>query len=227
MASNGEYILLLNNDTEVKKDFLEPLVNKLKNNPNIGAVSPKIRFFYDPNIIQYAGYTKINPITVRNTAYGYKEDDIGQHDKDKETAYAHGAAMLIPMHIIHEIGMMSYIFFLYYEEADYCDRIKRAGYEIHYVHNSVVYHKESVSTGKLSSLKIYYLYRNRIVYMRRNIFGIKFFLGIIYQLGIAIPKNAFTFLIKGKFKLFLAFYKAVGWHLKNLFLKEIHENPML
>ncbi len=70
---------------------------------------------------------------------------------------------------------MSYIFFLYYEEADYCDRIKRAGYEIYYVHDSLIYHKESISTGKLSPLKIYYIYRNRIVYMRRNIFGKKFF----------------------------------------------------
>jgi hypothetical protein len=76
-------------------------------------------------------------------------------------------------------------------------------------------------------MKIYYLNRNRIVFMRRNIEGKDFILGILYQILIAIPKNAFKFLIIGKFKLFYAYYRAIGWHLKNLWSKEIHENPML
>lgn len=227
MAANGDYVLFLNNDTEVRPDFLEPLVAKMENNPHIGAVSPKIRFFHTPETIQYAGYTEMNPITIRNFAIGYREQDLGQYDQDRKTPFAHGAAMMVPMWLIKKIGMMSYIFFLYYEESDYCDRIKRAGYEIYYVHDSLIYHKESISTGKLSPLKIYYIYRNRIVYMRRNIFGKKFFLGLVYQLFVAIPKNAFVFLLKGKLKLFHAFYRAVGWHIHHMFDKTIHENPYL
>jgi GT2 family glycosyltransferase len=227
MAANGEYVLFLNNDTEVRPDFLQPMLLKFKSNPKAGAVSPKIRFFHTPSTIQYAGFTEMNPVTIRNFALGYREEDLGQHDQDRQTAYAHGAAMMVPMELVRKIGMMSYIFFLYYEEADYCDRIKRAGYEIHYVHNALVYHKESISTGKLSALKIYYLYRNRIVYMRRNIFGKTFYLGILYQLLVAIPKNAAVFLVKGKLKLFHAFFRAVGWHIRHLFDKTVHENPML
>ncbi|MGM0565400.1 MAG: glycosyltransferase family 2 protein [Bacteroidota bacterium] len=227
MAANGDFVMFLNNDTEVRPDFLEPLIEKFKTHPKTGAVSPKIRFFHTPDTIQYAGYTDMNPVTIRNFAYGYREQDLGQHDQDRKTAYAHGAAMMVPMDLIRELGMMSYIFFLYYEEADYCDRIKRAGYEIHYVHNSLVYHKESISTGKLSALKIYYLYRNRMVYMRRNIFGKKFVLGMLYQLFVAIPKNALVILLKGKIKLFHAFLRAVGWHMNHMFDKTIHENPML
>lgn len=227
MASNGEYVMFLNNDTEVRPDFMEPLIQKFKDNPKAGAITPKIRFFHTPDTIQYAGYTAMNPITVRNFAYGYMEEDLGQHDKDRITPYAHGAAMMVPMDLIRKIGMMSYIFFLYYEEADYCDRIRRAGFDIYYVHNSLVYHKESISTGKLSALKIYYLYRNRIVYMRRNIFGKKFYFGLLYQLFVAIPKNALVFLLKGKPKLFFALYRAIGWHIHHMFDKTIHENPML
>lgn len=227
MAANGEFVMFLNNDTEVRPDFIEPLIEKFRSEKNVGAVSPKIRYFHTPNTIQYAGYTAMNPVTIRNFAFGYNEEDLGQHDEDRITAYAHGAAMMVPMDLIRELGMMSYIFFLYYEEADFCDRIKRMGYDIHYVHNSLVYHKESISTGKLSTLKIYYLYRNRIVYMRRNIFGKTFLIGILYQLLVAIPKNAFLFLLKGKFKLFYAFIRAVGWHLHHLFDKSIHENPKL
>ncbi|MCF8233944.1 MAG: glycosyltransferase family 2 protein [Bacteroidales bacterium] len=227
MRAKGKYVMLLNNDTVVSKDFLEPLIEKLEKNPDIGAVSPKIRFFHTPDTLQYAGYTPINYYTMRNFAVGYREVDKGQHDRDSETAYGHGAAIVVPMDVIKKIGLMSYIFFLYYEEADWCARIKKAGYRIFYVHNSLVYHKESISTGKLSPMKIYYLNRNRLVFMRRNISGKKFYIGIIYQLFVAIPKNAFKFLIKGKIKLFHAYYRAIGWHLKNTFSHEIHENPML
>lgn len=227
MRAKGEYVLLLNNDTEVPPEFLEPLIRKLQRDPEIGAVSPKIRYFFEPKKIQYAGYTPMNYITMRNFAIGHHETDTGQYDADRETYYAHGAAMLVPMKVVKEVGLMSYIFFLYYEEADWCERIKRAGYKIFYVHNSLVLHKESVSTGKLSTLKIYYLNRNRLVFMRRNVEGKAFYLGLAYQLFFAIPKNAFSWLIKGKFSLFFAYYKAIGWNLSHLFDPEIHENPRL
>lgn len=227
MRARGDYVLLLNNDIEVPPGFLEPLVDKLEKNQEIGAVSPRIKFYYQPDTIQYAGYTPIDKITMRNTAIGYWEKDRGQYNEDRETAYAHGAAMLVPMRVVKEIGLMSYIFFLYYEEADWCARIKNAGYKIFYVGSSYVLHKESVSTGKMSSLKIYYLNRNRIVFMRRNLQGKTFYMALLYQLFVAIPKNAFKYLAKGKIKLFLAYYRAIGWHLTHLISHEIHENPML
>lgn len=227
MRAKGEYILLLNNDIEVPSGFLEPLVDKLEKNNKIGAVSPKIKYYYQPDTIQYAGYTPINYITMRNFSIGHGQKDTNQFDTDRETAYGHGAAMLVPMEVVKKVGLMSYIFFLYYEEADWCQRIKEAGYEIWFVHNSYVLHKESVSTGKLSYLKIYYLNRNRIIFMRRNVHGKQFILGILYQFFIAIPKNAFSYLFKGKIKLFTAYYRAIGWNLIHLFDKEIRENPML
>ncbi|MBC8319538.1 MAG: glycosyltransferase family 2 protein [Bacteroidetes bacterium] len=227
MRAKGEYVMLLNNDIEVPPNFMEPLIEKLEKNPKIGAVSPKIKFYYQPDTIQYAGFTPINNITMRNTAIGFRQKDTGQFEQDRETAYAHGAAMMVPIRVVKEVGLMSYIFFLYYEEADWCARISNAGYSMFYVHNSYVLHKESISTGKLSALKIYYQNRNRLVFMRRNIHGREFYLGLGYQLFVAIPKNAFKFLLKGKVILFLAYYKAIGWHLKNLFNQEIYENPKL
>lgn len=227
MRARGEYVMLLNNDVEVPQGFLEPLVSKLEKNKDIGAASPLIKFYYQPDTIQYAGYTPINPITMRNASIGYWEKDHGQYKEDRETAYSHGAAMIVPMRVIKEIGLMSYIFFLYYEEADWCARIKKAGYKNYYVGSTFVYHKESVTTGRISALKIYYQNRNRIVFMRRNIEGKDFYLGLMYQLFIAIPKNAFKFLLKAKFKFFFAYYRAIGWNLKNIFSPEIHENPML
>jgi hypothetical protein len=227
LKAKGKYILLLNNDCIVTKNFLEPLVEKLENNSNIGAVSPKIKFFYNPEKIQYAGSLPVNKYTIRTHAIGYNETDTGQYDTDSETYCTHGAAMMVPIEIIKKVGLMSYIFFLYYEELDWIERIKRAGYKVFYVHNSVVYHKESKSTGKLSPLKIYYLNRNRILYLRRNTHGKVFIIAILFQLLIAIPKNATFFLLKGKFNLFYAYLRAIIWHIKNLFNENIFENPKL
>ncbi len=227
MRARGEYVMLLNNDIEVPPGFLEPLVAKLENHPEIGAVSPRIKFFYQPDTIQYAGYTPMDKVTIRNSAIGYREKDHGQYNEDRETASAHGAAMMVPVRVVKEIGLMSYIFFLYYEEADWCERILRAGYKIYYVGSSYVLHKESITTGKLSTLKIYYLNRNRIVFMRRNLHGKEYYIALLYQLFVAIPKNAFSYLAKGKISLFLAYYRAIGWHVTHIFSKEIHENPML
>ncbi|MDP4290215.1 MAG: glycosyltransferase family 2 protein [Bacteroidota bacterium] len=227
MKARGKYVLLLNNDTVVTPGFLEPLIEKMEADSSIGAVSPKLKFFHTPNTIQYAGYTSMHPYTLRNFSIGYNEIDKGQFDVDHETAFAHGAAMLIPMEVIKKVGMMSYIYFLYYEEADWCEQIKKAGYKIWYVHNSLVYHRESISTGRMSAMKIYYLNRNRLVFMRRNLKGIIFLKAILYQCLIAIPKNALKYLFKGNLNLFLAYFRAIGWHISNIFNPEIHENPML
>ncbi len=227
MRARGDYVLLLNNDTIVDKGFLEPLVAKMQSDQRIGCVSAKLRFYYDRSVIQFAGYTPIDHRTMRSFAIGYREKDKGQHDNDKETPYAHGAAMMVSMKVIREIGIMSYVFFLYYEEADWSYRIKNAGYTIWYIHNSLVYHKESISVGKLSASKVYYQNRNRIVFMRRNVEGKDFYLGILYQLAVAIPKNALKYLAKGKFTYFYAYVRAIGWHLRNVVNPLIHDNPFL
>jgi GT2 family glycosyltransferase len=225
--ARGSYHLLINNDTEVEPGFLEPLVNKFQGDPSLGVVSPKIRYFYHPGLIQYAGFTPINPLTARNEGIGFQETDRGQHNLDSYTEYAYGAAMMIPVEVMKKTGLMADIFFLYYEEMDWMQRIKNAGFKIGYVHNSVIYHKDSITTGSLSPLKIYYLNRNRILYLRRNVHGFMFFLAFLYQFFIAVPKNMLVFLFKGQFKLLRAYKNAVGWHIKNTFNKELHQSPSL
>lgn len=227
MRARGKYVLLLNNDTVVEPNFLEPLVKKMIDNPEIGALSPKLRYYYKKDTFQYAGFTEINKWTIRNETIGENEKDTGQYDYDRETAYTHGAAMLVPMEVIKKVGMMSYEFFLYYEEADWCIRIRNAGYKIFFVHNSVVYHKVSVTTGKQSTLKTHFLTRNRLVFMRRNIHGLDFIIALFYQLIVAIGKNGLLYLIKGNPNLAKAYWSGIFWNAKNIFNKEIHNNPML
>lgn len=225
--ANGKYILFINNDTEVDPGFLEPLVAKLELNPGIGAVSPKIKFFHHPDTIQFCGQAPMNHYTMRSHGLGHGVVDKGQFDFDATTNFVHGAAMMVPIKVIREIGLMPECYFLYYEELDWCSSIKRAGYELWYVHNSTIVHKESISTGKMSPFKTYYMNRARFLYLRRNVRGFTFLIAFLYQILIAVPKNLLVFFFqkdKGHFK---AYTKAIAWHLNNLFSNEIHTNPKL
>lgn len=170
-------------------------------------VSPKIVYF-GLNKIQYAGAIGINPYTGRGSKIGHMEENDGRYFESKFTDLAHGAAMMIPMEVVKKVGMMPDIFFLYYEEHDWCEIIKRAGYKVKYIGNSTIYHKESVSVGKDSPLKIYYMTRNRLLFMRRNYSGITLLISILFFIVFSIPKNTFTYLRKS-WKLLIAFYKGI------------------
>ena len=128
----------MNNDIEVDPGFLEPLVDKFEVDPGIGGVCPKIKFFHIPDTLQFTGFSPLNPYTIRNKGYGYGVKDRGQFENDSLTNFIHGAAMMVPMEVIHRVGLMAECYFLYYEELDWGIRIKNAGYTLWYIHNSVV-----------------------------------------------------------------------------------------
>jgi GT2 family glycosyltransferase len=223
--AKGEYILLLNNDTEVEAGFLEPLVSKLLSDPKIGMVSPKIRFFYAPDKIQYAGYTPFTPFTLRQYLIGLNETDNGQYDQSVETYSIHGAAVMVPLSVIREVGLMAEMYFLYYEEHDWAERIKSAGYKVFYVPESLVLHKESISTGKQSPLKTYYIARNRFLFARRNIRGGQRYITLMYLSFIALPKGVISFLAEGRSDLASATWRAYFWNF--IHFSDIRKNQLL
>lgn len=213
--ARGKYLLFLNNDTEVAPDFLFPLVSKLESAPDIGMASPKIIYHGTDNIIQFAGATNINKFTGRGRKIGHFEKDLGQYDEDRETQLAHGAAMIIPASIITKVGPMPEVYFLYYEEHDWCEMIKRAGYKIYYVGGSRVYHKESMSIGKENKLKTYYLSRNRLLFMRRNTSGVDLWIGYLFFTFFSLPKNALKYIVQFKLNHLMAFCKGILWNFKS------------
>jgi GT2 family glycosyltransferase len=215
-ASTGTYLMFLNNDTEVDSGFLEPMVALFETNPGAGAASSKILYYNSDEIIQYAGSTCVNPFTGRNKRVGYMEKDLGQHSVLKETDLAHGAAMMVPRRVIEQTGMMPEFFFLYYEEIDWCESIKKAGYKIYFVPDSKVYHKESMSVGKNSTLKTYYMTRNRLLFMRRNTTGMKKLFWILFFVSFSLPKNTMTYLLQRDADHGKAFWKGLIWNLTHL-----------
>ena len=199
--AKGKYILLINNDTYFKDFNIDSLIKRLESSDKIGIVCPKLRFAWGDNPIQFAGYTQLSNITLRNKAIGFAEEDQGQHDTAHPTPYAHGAAMLIKREAIEKVGLMPECFFLYYEEIDWSMMFTRAGYEIWYDPSCTVYHKESQTTGQNSPLRTYYITRNRLLLVKRNNKGINKYLSYIYLIGIVAPRDIVKYALQGRFDL--------------------------
>jgi GT2 family glycosyltransferase len=223
-AAKGKYVLFLNNDTEVEPGLLEPLVALFESNPQAGIASPKIVFYHSDRLIQYAGCEGISPWTGRGRTIGSREPDRGQHNGTHTTSLAHGASMMLPMRVIREVGLMPELYFLYYEEHDWCQMVLRAGYQCHYVGSTTVYHKESVSVGKASVLKTHYLYRNRLLFMRRNVQGWQFWSGLLFFLCVAVPRHTLSFFLSAQRDHLRAMWRGLRWHLQP---RNIHHNQFL
>jgi GT2 family glycosyltransferase len=214
--AKGEYLFLVNNDTEFTKGLLQTLTKTLDTHPEVGVVSPKILYASDRTLLQYVGFTPMNYKTGRNNCIGYQETDNGQYDNIVgETGYAHGAAMLVRRTAMEKAGLMAENFFLYYEELDWFERIRKVGYKIWVNTNATIYHKESVSVGGRSPLKEYYNSRNRILFIRRNTGGINRVLFFLYFVSIATPIKVFQYIAGGQFKFIPLLFRAIGWNLIN------------
>ena len=205
--ATADFLLFINNDAYVKDDSLKYLVEIMKNEPILGGISPKILFADQEKLIQYAGYTPLSSITLRNRLIGFKEKDTGQYDHPISTPYLHGAAMLIRREAIEKVGGMPEIYFLYYEELDWSMQLRSVGYRLEYNPAAVVCHKESSSVGQESPLKAFYMTRNRMLFAKRNLSSFHRFLSIAYQISLALPKRVFHCLLKGNPDLAVAMMK--------------------
>ncbi|RSK43117.1 glycosyltransferase family 2 protein [Hymenobacter rigui] len=224
-AARGEYVLFVNNDTEVEPGLLEPLLAVFESQPRAGIVSPKIIYHYSANrLIQYAGCRGISPWTGRGRTIGSQQPDHGQYDDSYRTQLAHGACMLLPMRVIRQVGLMPEQYFLYYEEHDWCQMVLRAGYECHYVGSTCVYHKESVSVGRASVLQTRYQFRNRLLYMRRNLRGGQFWVAALYFLLVAVPWHTLRLGRRGQWGHLRALWRGLAWHLR---ARHVHRNQFL
>lgn len=211
--AKGDFIFIVNNDTEVTPNLLNVLIEPFYQDLSIGVTCPKIRFYHHPEIIQYAGFNPINVYTGRSTAVGNKEVDKGQYDVSGYTYGAHGCAMMVKREVIEKVGMFPEKFFIYYEEWDWSSRILKAGYKIYYQAKGLIYHKESITMGKQSAIKVYYHTRNRILYMRRNANPIQFAAFMAFFMLFTAPKSTIRFVANRQFGHLKSFVKGAVWNL--------------
>ena len=214
--ATGDLLFLVNNDTEFTAGILETLSESLHADPRIGIVSPKILYYDEPTIIQYAGFTSMNFYTCRNKCIGQFEQDFGQYDHIlAETGFAHGAAMMITRKALQASGPMAENFFLYFEEMDWCERIKRAGFKVYVNTEASIFHKESLSVGKNSALKEYFMNRNRLLFIRRNATLSQRIFFYFYFCSLVVPRNILNYLRSGNSSYVSILFRAISWNLKN------------
>jgi GT2 family glycosyltransferase len=211
--AKGEFIFIVNNDTELTPDIIELLLRPFYQNPAIGVVCPKIKYFDAPDIIQYAGFKPMNSFTGRAFSVGDLEQDNGQYDVSSATNGAHGCAMMVKREVIQKTGMFPEKFFLYYEEWDWSLRIRKAGYLIWYQSEAIIYHKESMTVGRENPMKAYYHSRNRILFMRRNYNVFHVLVFSLFFTFFSLPKALFTYLKNGQIEQLKWFLKGVGYNI--------------
>lgn len=160
LKDGADFIFILNMDTTINKNTISELV-KSASKERVGVVSPKI-MFGDKKTIWYAGgiFDKAN---VLGSHRGVNEEDHGQYDTEEETDFGTGGAMFVKSDVFKKIGLLDENYFLYYEDADFNIRAKRAGFKIVFCPKALVYHENAKSTGLGSPLQDYYITRNRMI----------------------------------------------------------------
>ncbi|PIS29973.1 hypothetical protein COT42_03775 [Candidatus Saganbacteria bacterium CG08_land_8_20_14_0_20_45_16] len=163
----ADYVLLLNNDTVVKPDFLTNLVQVAASKPNIGLVGPKIHFYRTKTLWYGGGF--INQLTGFTSHRGEGQLDVGQFESEADVDFVSGCAMLVKQKVFERIGFLDEAYYHSHEDSDFCWRAKQAGYQIVYVPTAVIEHKLAVASGgRRSPFYLYYRTRNHLLFQRKQ-----------------------------------------------------------
>ncbi len=162
-----DYIGVLNNDTRVAPDFVEPLLSALDDD-TVGVVGPRILFADPPHPIWCAG-ARLGFHQNLSELRGFEEPNDHRYNVPEDVDYVPGAALLAPHETWERVGLFEPIYFAYMEDVDWCCRVRAAGWRVRYVPTSVVYHKASGSTGGgYSAQRKYMTACNEVHFLRRH-----------------------------------------------------------
>ncbi len=163
---NPEYVLILNNDTLVPPETIGELVRIAQEDPKIAIAAPKIIYHNQPDRIFSLG-DRIYPCLPLPVRFGLHKKDRPRYRGIFEFDYVFGCAFLVRAKVFYDVGLFDTSFFMFYEDADFCRRVRDAGWRILRVGSAIIRHKASLSVKKELSLMIYYRARNRSRFYRR------------------------------------------------------------
>lgn len=180
------YLVLLNSDVEVPPGWLRPLIAALEAYPTLAAVQPKVRAWHDRSAFEYAGAAGgfWNPWGYP-TCRGRSEKDHGQYDRPSRIFWATGAALTLRTAAIRQSladHLLKPHFFMHMEEIDLCWRLQRAGWQIGYIPESIVYHVGGASLAQQSPTKTYLNFRNSLLLLWENLSGAERYLRVLWRL---------------------------------------------
>ena len=219
LENDYDYIMLLNNDTEVKENFILPLVERIERDHSLGAVQPLILNFSNKSIIWNAGGKLNKFLGITSTRLNNKLNSSIVFDD--YTDWISGCCILIKSEILTKVGLLDEKFFNYYEDVDWSLRMKNLGYDLGFVKESIIYHHGSSSSknkktkeGVISSKIHYFNIRNHILLLKKhkNLFN---FFGIVFFQIIKTTSYIFYFLIRFRFNKLTMVLKGLKHGLNN------------
>lgn len=169
------YTILLNSDVEVTQGWWQPLLDFIENNPDVGAVQPKIRSYKNKEYFEYAGAAggyldKYGYPYCRGRLFDRMEKDEGQYDGPPvDICWASGAALTVRTELYIKLGGLDPLFFAHMEEIDLCCRILNSGYRVCAISDSVVFHVGGASLNQGNPKKTYLNFRNNLLLLYKNL----------------------------------------------------------
>ncbi len=171
--SKGDVVVLLNDDTEPRVDWLAELLEEFRNSPKTG-VAGCLLLYPDKKTIQHCGGIIERNGLTQHIAWGKKIRPNQDPGPARDVPYATGAALAIRRAVIHEIGPLDPGYWpIYFEEVDFCVRARRAGWKVRVVPRSIVIHHESQTTVAWSSGFLAKYHRNRWRFLLRTYGGFR------------------------------------------------------
>ena len=173
-ATHYEYTILLNSDVEVTPHWVEPMLEYCSTHRTVAACQPKILAYSDKSQFEYAGAAggfidRMGYPYCRGRIFATVEHDRGQYDTDMGIFWASGAGLFVRTEVYLKAGGLDRLFFAHMEEIDLCWRIHLLGYDIRYIHTSVIYHLGGGSLPAGNPRKTYLNFRNNLLLLYKNL----------------------------------------------------------
>ena len=209
MKKEFDYALILNNDTTVDKNLVQEMVKTYENNENVGMVGVmELDYFKPKKILNFSG--KIDWHSVGRHTTGEGSIDEGQYTKELEGDFISGVCFLIPIKVIKKIGgLFDPLFHTYFEDFDLCARVAHKGYRLIANPKAKIWHRGSNTTKKISGYILYYITRNKFLFMKRNATKKDFWKYIRFFFFRAFPIDIKRMFLKKEFKDMGTYIKAV------------------
>lgn len=214
--AKGEYIILLNNDTKVGRDYVKNFVKAFDEIPNLAIAQSKIVYMNDNKKIDTCG----SYLTSTSFLYHYgngKNSSFKKYNKSFPVFSVKAASVIIKSDVVKKLGFFDLDFWSYYEETDLCHRIWNAGYECWYWPHALCQH--AVGGTSLAHFDFSYVqfhnFKNKLLSFLKNFesTSLIYFIPVFLLLNILL---SYAWLLQGKVKYFLAIYKGIYWNIKNI-----------
>ena len=208
----AKYYILLSADFEITPGWFQPLYHLMEQRSDLGAIQPKIKYYRDKKMFEYAGagggfIDRWGYLFCRGRIFFTLEEDKQQYDDSIETFWAGGGCMFVRAELYHQLGGLDKDLYAHMEEVDLCWRMQSAGYKIGYCGSSTVYHIGGSVISYGSPAKLFYNYRNSLVLIYKNLPLSKLIMILPTRLMLD-GVSGFRAMLKGEWKELKAIVKA-------------------